>query len=123
MSSNLQTVVVLVYAINFHFFTVRNEVAKVMFLHLSVCPQRGVCLSTCWDTAPPPREQHPRSRHPPRASTHLGADTSPGSRPPPGADTPQPPLWEQAPPGADTPPGDGYCCRRYASCWNAFLLL
>ena len=24
------------------FFTVRNEVAKVMFLHVSVCPQRGV---------------------------------------------------------------------------------
>ena len=58
------------------FITVRNEVAKVMFLQASVCPQGGgwgVCLSACWDTTPP------------------GADT-----PPPGADTP--------PPGADTPP-------------------
>ena len=23
---------------------------------------------------------------------------------------------------ADTPPADGYCCGRYASYWNAFLL-
>ena len=44
--------------------TVRNEVAKVMFLHLYVCPQGGVCLSVCWDTTPlgagtpPPREQN-----------------------------------------------------------------
>ena len=36
--------------------TVRNEVAKVMFLHLSVCPQGGgVCLSACWDTTSPSR--------------------------------------------------------------------
>ena len=39
-------------------FTARNKVAKVMFLHLSVCPQGGgVCLSACWDTIPLPREQ------------------------------------------------------------------
>ena len=65
--------------------TVHNEVAKVMFLHLSVILfTGGVCLSTCWDTtslgagtpsgagtpqdqAPPPpgsRHQHPRSRYP-----------------------------------------------------------
>ena len=25
-------------------------------------------------------------------------------------------------PGGDPPPPDGYCCRRYASYWNAFLL-
>ena len=41
-------------------------------------------------------------------------------------------LWDQAPPpqtrhtphppGSGTPPpADGYCCRRYASYWNAFL--
>ena len=24
-------------------------------------------------------------------------------------------------PGGDPPPPDGYCCGRYASCWNAFL--
>ena len=70
--------------------TVRNEVAKVMFLQASVCPQGGggVCLSACWDTTPPeqtPPKQTPRSRHSP----------SPQSRHPPGADTP---------PGADNPP-------------------
>ena len=43
-------------------FTVRNEVAKVMFLHLSVRPQGG--LTQCMLGYPPP----PRSRHhPPRA--------------------------------------------------------
>ena len=26
------------------------------------------------------------------------------------------------PPGPGTPPGDGYCCGRYASYWNEFLL-
>ena len=58
-------------------FTVRNEVAKVMFLQACVCPHRGggICLSACWDTTPP-WEQTPS--------------------PPPGAETP--------PPGADTPP-------------------
>ena len=49
--------------------------------------------------------------------------------PPPREQTPTP--WEQTPPplgadtpplGADTPPGDGYCCGRYASYRNAFLL-
>ena len=55
---------------------------------------RGVCLSVCWDTTPP------RSRH-------SGAGT-PRTRHP----------RDQAPP----PPADGYCCGRYASYWNAFLL-
>ena len=61
--------------------TVRNEVAKVMFLHVSVCPQGGGVPGQV-----PPRDQvHP-----------LG-------------------------PGTPLPPGDGYCCGRYASYWNAFL--
>ena len=55
--------------------TVRNEVAKVMFLHLSVCPQ-GVCLSACWNTSSPPgADPHPVSRH-----------TAPRSRSPPPTD-------------------------------------
>ena len=34
--------------------TVRNEVAKVMFLHVSVIlSTEGVCLSACWNTTPP----------------------------------------------------------------------
>ena len=48
--------------------TVCNEVAKVMFLHLSVILfTGGVCLSACWDITPL------RSRHPP----------PPGPGPPP----------------------------------------
>ena len=79
-------------------FTVRNEVAKVMFLHLSVILSTGggFCFSACWDTSPP-------GTRPP------GADP-PGSRHPPGADTPQEqtpprsrPPWSRHPPGADTP--------------------
>ena len=107
-------------------FTVRNEVTKVMFLYLSVCPRgwgggRGVCLSACWDTTPQeqaPQEQTPTEQTPPRA------DTPPEQTPPQSRH-----LREQALPGADTPPreqthppgADGYCCRWYASHWNAFL--
>ena len=72
-------------------FTVRNEVAKAMFLHVSVILSTGgrVCLSACWDTT----TTTPQNRHPP------GAGTPPQQAPPP----------------------DGYCCRWYASYWNAFL--
>ena len=81
--------------IDYIIFTVRNEVAKVMFLHLSVIlftpGVGGVCLSACWDTTPlgstPPQEAHP-----------LEAHTT--TRP---------------------PPPDGCRCGRYASYWNAFL--
>ena len=53
-------------------FTIRNEVAKVMFLQASVCPQGG-CLPQCV-LGYPPRADSPR----------------PGSRHPHGADTPPP---------------------------------
>ena len=75
--------------------TVRNEVAKVMFLQACVCPHGGgVCLSACWDTTPPlgSRQPPPWSRHPTPRSRHP----PPGSRQPPlGADPPserRPPL-------------------------------
>ena len=53
------------------FFTIRNEVAKVMFLDVSVHGGGGVCLSARWDTTPTPREQtaaiadgtHPTGMH------------------------------------------------------------
>ena len=54
-----------------YIITVRNEVAKVMFLHLSVCPQGGL----------------PQCR-----------DTTPGSSPRPRADTPPSPLGSRHPP-------------------------
>ena len=35
-----------------------------------------------------------------------------------------PSSWSRPPLGANTPPPrDGHCCRRYASYWNAFLLI
>ena len=53
-------------------FTVRNEVAKATFVHLSVIlftgGRRGVCLSACWDTTP--QDQAPRSRRPPPGADH-----------------------------------------------------
>ena len=43
-------------------FTVRNKVAKVMFLHLSVILfTGGVCLSACWDTTPPDQVPPPKA--------------------------------------------------------------
>ena len=64
----------------------RNEVAKVMFLHLSVCLSTGgrglpQCMLGYY---PPPR-----------------AVTLPPTRHPPG---PAPPLGSRSPPGAGTPP-------------------
>ena len=120
--------------------TIRNKVVKVMFLHLSVSHSvhsvggggsasvhAGIPIPT------PPVAGTPKSRHPPRR--HPPEQAPPGADPP-GAGH----LLEQAPPGAGTtpqeqapPPGsrlpeqaptpaDGYCCGRYASFWNTFLL-
>ena len=92
------------------FFTVRNEVAKVMFLQACVCPQGGgVCLSACWDTTPPWSRPLPLEQIPP-----------PPEQIPPGSDTPP----EQTHPPEQTPPprrGDCHCCGQYAFYWNAFL--
>ena len=73
----------------------------------------GIYLSACWDTTTP------RSRHPPGAGTPPEAGT-PREQTPPRAGTPQ----EQTPPppGSRHPPADGYCCGRYTSYWNTFLL-
>ena len=82
-----QTTYVDIMLMLYFIITVRNEVAKVMFLHLSVILFTGgmVCLSACWDTAPqeaPPWEAHP----PPPGSAHLPQKhTLPGSTPPPGS--------------------------------------
>ena len=82
-------------------FTGRNEVvAKVIFLQRSVILfTGGVCLSACWDTAPPSR--HPsQSRHPPGPDTtppeqtHTPPDqTFPGSRHPPEQTPPPGSIW------------------------------
>ena len=129
--------------------TVRNEVAKVMFLHLSVILFTG---GTTLAGTPPrtrytpragtppgitsPRQVHPQGRYIPGQVHPLGRYT-PQAGTPPGRYTPQdqvhPPEPGTAPqagtplagtPLADhVPPGsrDGYYCGRYASYWNAFL--
>ena len=90
-------------------FTVRNEVAKVMFLHLSVCPQGG--LPQCRDTpradTPPPEQTPPNEQAPPGSRL-------PGSRNPPRSrhlfsprEQAPPPSRSRHPPGAGTrPPRD-----------------
>ena len=60
------------------------------------CPRGGVCLSACWDTTSPREQTPPWSRHPP------------GSRHP---------LEQIHPPSILSMSG------RYASYWNAFLIL
>ena len=68
----------------------------------------GVCLSACWDAIPPPAWRAP-----------------PGWRTPPGWKT-APPGW-RTPPDEEPPPEADSSIRstsgRYASYWNAFLLL
>ena len=71
------------------FVTVRSEVAKVMFLHLSVCPQMGSASVHAGISPPPPaKEQTPPEQAPPGAGTPLE----------------QTPPWEQTPPGSRHPP-------------------
>ena len=85
-----------------YIFTVRNEVAKVMFLQASVCPRGGGCLPQCMLGYHTPGSRHPPGADPPQSRHPLAVDT-------PGADTPLP--WEQTPPSrhpprADTPRAD-----------------
>ena len=62
---------------------------------------------------PPSRSRHPRgSRQPSKSRAPPPRSTTPGAHPSPGTDTPRPTRH----------PADGYCCGRYASYWNAFLL-
>ena len=82
--------------------TIRNEVAKVMFLQACVCPQGG-CLPQCMVGYTPLEQTSPISRHPPPEQTPHGADTPPQSRPP-GSTLPP----EQTPPQQQTPPGSRY---------------
>ena len=80
--------------------TVRNEVAKVMFLHLSVILFTGESASVHVGIPHLPRKHTPREAHPSRLHTHPRKH----------------PLWK-------SPPRDGCRCGWYASYWNAFLLI
>ena len=80
--------------------TVRNEVAKVMFLHLSVSHSvhRGVCTCSQWGV---PAHTPPESRYTPpgRYTTRAGTHPLPRQVHPPGRYTP----WQVHPPGRYTP--------------------
>ena len=78
----------------FHYYRPQTKFAKVMFLHASVCPQRGggVCLPHCILEYTP-------SRYP------LGVDMPPLGIHPPWTDTPQ-----AENPRTDTP--------LHSACWD-----
>ena len=94
------------------FVTARNEVAKVMFLHVSVCPQGGLPQCMLGYNPPPPRSKHPKDQ------PSRSRNTPPEQAPPRTRPTPEPDPHRSRLP----PPTDGCYCGRYASYWNAFLL-
>ena len=90
-------------------FTVRNEVAKVMFLHLSVILFTGGV----------PGQVPPQTRYTPQDQVHpLGPGTPPRTMYTPGTRyTPWDQVHPLPGPGTHprtryTPPADGYCCGR-----------
>ena len=101
------------------FITVRNEVAKVMFLHLSVILFTGG-LPQCMlgyhplpkQAPPPPRAGTPWEKAPPRAGTPTGTGTPTGSRHPLGTGTPS---QQMATVADGTHPTGMHCCCTY--CW------
>ena len=116
--------------------TIRNEVVKVMFLQVSVCPQGGRgCPPQCMVGYTLPGADTPQSRHPleqkapqeqttPQEQTPPQKQTAPQSRHPhpPRADTPGNRCTPH-PGSRHPPPRDGHCCGRYTSYWNALLFL
>ena len=102
-----------------YIFTVRNEVSKVMFLHLSVILSTGRGLPQCMLGYHPPGANPPKSRHPPPGPGNPPGADPPGQTPPRDQALPSP---EQTPPEQTPPQGDDCRCGRYASYWNAFLL-
>ena len=109
---------------------------KVIFLHLCVCLQGGLPQCMLGYTIPPnlgpgadtpwTKSRHTipqtRSRHPPPDEKQTPRKTKAdplGSR----ADTPWTKRRHTPRPKADIPShGRSYCCGRYASYWNVFLL-
>ena len=125
--------VLLINVINVFFgvITVRNEVAKVMFLQVSVCPQEGYLTRypRTRYTAPPGPGSPPGTRYTPRDQVHSQDQVHPREQVhPPGPGTPcqdqvHPPRTRYTPlTRYSPPPRYGHCCGRYTSYWNAFLL-
>ena len=110
--------------------TVRNEVAKVMFLHLSVCQQgegsaplhAGISPLSEADTTPR-HTSSPRQIAPwPEADTPHG-QTPPGQRQTPPRETSPLVRGRHPPVRGRHPRADGYCCGRCVSYWNAFSFI
>ena len=107
--------------------TVRNEVAKIMFLHLSFSHSVHRGEGEYLGRYPPgPGTPPGQGRYTPRQVHHPPEPGTPRAGTPPGQGRYTP--WDQVhpqdqvhPPGRYTPPADGYCCGRYVSYWNAFL--
>ena len=125
--------------------TARNEVVKFM-LYTCLSVHRGGGRRSTWAGTPPragtppgqvhspgrypssrytPRQVHSPGRYTPWTGTPLWAGTPPWQVHPQAGTSPR-----QVRPRAGiprrryTPPkADGYCCGRYAFCWNAFLFL
>ena len=113
---------------------------KVMFSQVSVILFMGGCILACTGAYTPWSDTpflgwHPLGRHPLPGQTppppSLGRHPLPGQTRCPLADTPSlgrhPHLGHTPSPWADTSlgrhPSDSHCSRRYASYWNAFLLI
>ena len=111
--------------VSFRFFTVRNEVAKVIFSQACVCPQGGFYLSGCWDTNPqepdtPPGPDTLQGQTPPWDQTPPPEQTPSRSRHhSPQEQTPSPPQDQTPPP----PPERQLLLRRHASYWYAYLFI
>ena len=76
----------------------------------------GFCLNACWDTTPPDQADPPRSD----ITTTTTPSPPPGTRQTPPDQTP-PGTWQTPPPETDS--SIRSTSGRYASYWNAFLLL
>ena len=81
-------------------FTIRNEVAKVMFLQVCVCPRGVVSQHALQVVSQHALQQVSRGMPAPGGCLFPGGGC----------------VWRRTP-----RPADDYCCGRYASYWNAFL--
>ena len=104
--------------------TVCNEVAKVMFSQACVCPQGGVPGpggGVCSQGGLLPGGSPPGDAWSQGGAWSWGV-SAPGGYLFRGMSVPRG-VGISACTEADPPGRDGYCCGRYASYWNAFLLM
>ena len=109
------------YTVTLYFYRPQRSCEGYVFTPVCYSVHRG--LPQCiLGYHPTPQEGHPPGKHTPSGSTHTPrkhthtpeAHTHPGS-----THTPR----KHTSPGSTPPPGDGCCCGRYASYWNAFLFM